>query len=159
MPLNNFGIVVKGLYRSAQPDEQGIKDLAGLGIDTIIRLSHSSEGDLSSAREEELFKPGVLIQDDFPEMFRAGEYMHVKIRAADIKSLLGLNRNILLHCSHGRDRTGLISGAYKIIYCGASYGQVMEDRRIFGTNMILDWSADAADLAILKKLADEQVKQ
>lgn len=162
MPLNNFGVVLittvttpttqekVSVYRSAQPDAVGFKTMAALGIDVDLKLSEDKES--SNDEEKKLFNGQVII-DEFPEMFRTHEYDHV-IKCID--TLIGLitaGKNILIHCSHGRDRTGLISGALKIIYCGCSYDEAQQDRRDYGANAVLDWTADAADLVILKKIA------
>ena len=156
MPLNNFGIVVDGcLYRSAQPDADGIKVLKNLGINTIIRLSHSSEGNVSSDQETALFRPGVLVNDDFPEVFRIDSQSHAEKCTRSIFERVKAGEKVLVHCSHGRDRTGLICGAYKILICKSTYDQVMDDRKTFGANAMLDWSVDAPDLKILKSLATE----
>ncbi|KAL8272082.1 hypothetical protein Esti_004017 [Eimeria stiedai] len=42
---------------------------------------------------------------------------------------------LLVHCHHGRDRTGLLVGAYKLKHLGFSLADVWKDNRAFGMNL------------------------
>ncbi|KAL8450990.1 hypothetical protein Emed_002200 [Eimeria media] len=42
---------------------------------------------------------------------------------------------LLVHCHHGRDRTGLLVGAYKMKHLGFSLADVWKDNRAFGMNL------------------------
>lgn len=44
----------------------------------------------------------------------------------------GKNKIIFIHCSAGMDRTGLVSGSYKMKYLNYSMKQVLEENSRFG---------------------------
>jgi protein tyrosine/serine phosphatase len=159
MPLNNFGVVgtsVRRIYRHAQPDEVGFADLSEIGVATIFKLCE--DGEYPDAKESLLFKKyrpdNEVILYPFPEVFRFGQIDRVKECAKEIYMYAhnGLMA-VSLHCSHGRDRTGLIAGAVKLLYLGAKFAEVEADRKIFGANEFYDLTVDAPDIAILKEIA------
>ena len=110
--LPNLHKVNDDLYRSAQPEEQGMTSAKALGIKTVISL-----------RETELdrnlnVKEGTQLNT-----------VHVpiitwRIKNQDIIKALQVIQDspkpVLVHCRHGADRTGLIVAFYRIIYEGWS---------------------------------------
>ncbi|KAK3360895.1 tyrosine phosphatase family-domain-containing protein [Lasiosphaeria ovina] len=106
----NFGVVVPGVYRSSFPQTEDHLFLKGLKLKTII----------------------TLVQKDFPQGYEAfmcanGIKHHVvdmkgtkkeEIPIATMKTILGLvlgreNHPLLVHCNHGRHRTGCVVGVIR----------------------------------------------
>jgi protein tyrosine/serine phosphatase len=146
VPLNNFGLVTwhpladnhntahVGLYRSAQPDAEGFWDLNFLiGPYVSYRLSDPTEGVSLADETEVLTKIGCRVIHD-P---RLGAGINpdkgvVKTIVKDIQDLYLLGNNVLIHCLHGRERTGLIAAGWKLLYGDAKLADVMADLEAFG---------------------------
>jgi uncharacterized protein (TIGR01244 family) len=105
----NFGKVNEHLYRGAQPDAQGIRNLARLGVKTIIDLRMTN--DLWQAESAAALTSGIT-------------YTNIPMRGfgrpteAQVATLLALIETtpgpIFIHCHHGCDRTGTIIACYRI---------------------------------------------
>lgn len=108
---NLYRIDVK-LYRSEQLTRADAAAVRGLGVKSVVNLRHFRRGGNRSALAgldiELLNKP-----------LRAW-----KITPKEIAETLFLIEKqqqkgaVLIHCYHGADRTGLISGMYRIVYQG-----------------------------------------
>lgn len=125
MPLNNFGACVPGLWRSAQPDEEGMRTLQDIGITTIIKLNTESP-------EEETWcnKAGIkLLQYPLPDVMQSFDEIRTVIEVLRIEMQRGI---VLVHCQFGRDRTGLIIGAWRIVYQGWDVTQADAERKLYG---------------------------
>ncbi|KAK0706983.1 tyrosine phosphatase family-domain-containing protein [Lasiosphaeria miniovina] len=103
----NFGVVVPGVYRSSFPQTEDHLFIKGLKLKTIV----------------------TLVQKDFPQGYEA--FMHAngikhhvvdmkgtkkeEISMTTMKTILRLvlrreNHPLLIHCNHGRHRTGCVVG-------------------------------------------------
>lgn len=137
MPLNNFGIVDSNagvtLYRSAQPDTKGCKDLEVLGVNVVLRLN----GDGWPVDREQVVMPRVQVIADFIPTFSvdAGLIQDI-VRTIDYHMQQG--KSVLVHCAHGRDRTGLVIGAYRLLKNGWTLAQVQGEREAYGVNWLVD---------------------
>jgi len=153
MSLNNFGIQLangKTLSRSAQPDADGFNTLIKLGVQKIIKLNTSSQYPLD--REVQSFAN----TQEIPLNSFDPDEESVRNIALIINSKITAGMNVHIHCSHGRDRTGLVIGAWQILYGGFSLDYVMIDRENYGTNWVSDKTADAKIVAMLKKFSQEK---
>ena len=107
--IGNFGKINDRLYRGAQPDVVGIKNLARLGIKTIINLRMTN--DVWNAEAAEARASGIT-------------YTNVPLKGlgrptdAQVATLLALIETlpapVFIHCEHGCDRTGTIIACYRI---------------------------------------------
>jgi tyrosine-protein phosphatase SIW14 len=147
MPLNNFGIVTKlgqaTLFRSAQPDEDGCKTLSSIGVSHIVRLN---DGDSPTTMMEKQFLGGEVIYIPIPTF--SVNVDTVKEIVAEIAKCLAQVQNILVHCTHGRDRTGLIIGAYRLIYQGWTLEKVNAERELYGVNFLVGIGDHSIELAL-----------
>jgi protein tyrosine/serine phosphatase len=128
MPLKNFGIVVPGrFYRNAQPDEHGFKVLEELGVDMI----HQLNGDSDSQYWHRMLRSR--------NMATFGDFTKDVLEAVEqIQTDLDLGRVIDLHCTHGRDRTGVTAAAWQILKDGRTFEEVEEERLHYGSDVILE---------------------
>lgn len=110
------------IYRSAQPTATGFRNLAKLGVKTVISLRRTI--------------------DDSPLAAGTGlDLIHIKIttrHVADdnsakiVQALRSLRDSqaqgpVLLHCTHGADRTGLICALWRILYQGWSRDEALDE--------------------------------
>lgn len=107
----NFFQVTPRIYRSAQPTAAGFQGLAKMGIETVINLRRRVD-DAPLAKGTDLTT------------------LHIKITtrhitdddgAAIVTALRNLRQAqrqgaVLVHCTHGADRTGLIIALWRMLY-------------------------------------------
>ncbi len=93
------------LYRGAQPEAEGFKELKKLGVKTVLNLraSHS---------DSELLEDAGL------------DYVHIEMQPWDVeydevKQALQIimdesKQPVFVHCKHGADRTGVVIAAWRL---------------------------------------------
>ena len=102
------------LYRSEQPVADDGDTIEKLGIKSVINLRYFDRND----NDTHLKNRGLTLLNRPLRSWR--------IKPEDIAQTLYLIEKqqqqgaVLIHCYHGADRTGLISGMYRIIYQGWS---------------------------------------
>lgn len=138
MPLNNFGIVDvrengAKFFRSAQPDVNGCISLERLGVTCCMRLNEDSE--FTPQTEQEALSGEVFYT---PIQTFSVDIETVKGIVGHIHELLNDGKSIVVHCTHGRDRTGLIVGAYRLMLDGWTLERVHEERQTYGVNLLID---------------------
>jgi len=113
-PLSVAGVpnlykVSEGIYRSAQPTADGIKNLKALGIKTIInlRMFHSDRDEIGKTAVQQ---EDVNMTAWHPEQQDAVQFLKM---VADPDHLPAL-----FHCQHGSDRTGTMCAVYRIAVQG-----------------------------------------
>jgi hypothetical protein len=133
MPLSNFGIVKPGLYRCAQPDADGWRTLNALGVSLALKLSTSDE--YPRDREAREAGPSVQIQESPIDQWKP-ESKVVCGMVSDLVEWISTGA-IVVHCAHGRDRTGLVIGAYRLLADGWTLDQVNAERAVYGVTGII----------------------
>ena len=115
---SNLYKVSDRLYRGAQPDAEGFKELKKLGIKTVLnlRLSHS---------DRKLIEGTDL------------GYVHIKMEAWDaeydeVKQALQIitdksKQPVFVHCKHGSNRTGVVIAAWRLVEDGWTKEQAIEE--------------------------------
>lgn len=108
--LPRFGRVSEKLYRGAQPRKEGFKQLADLGITTVINLRDDDERALV---EEADVKAAGLRYFNVP-FNRRGPPTEAQVD--QVLSLIDDEENgaVFLHCQRGQDRTGMVVALYRI---------------------------------------------
>jgi tyrosine-protein phosphatase SIW14 len=115
--VENFYKINDEIYRSAQPNKKAFKELAGLGIKTILNLrEHHSDKDSDGVAN--------LIMK------------HVEMNASSIndeeviealKIIFNSPKPILIHCQHGSDRTGVICAMFRIVFQNWSKQEAIDE--------------------------------
>ena len=108
--IKNFYQVDAHVYRGAQPTDEGFKNLAKIGVETVIDLRETDE----RARAEE-------------KVVRATGMKYVNVpmtgltppTEAEITRILGIFEDkatgpVFVHCRRGADRTGVVVASYRI---------------------------------------------
>lgn len=110
-PVNLDGVpnlhkISTNLYRSAQPTEQGMKNLKQIGIETIINL-RSFSSDRKELGDTGLGYEHIYMKAWHPERKEVIEFL---------KIVMDKKRSpVLFHCKHGADRTGTMCALYRIV--------------------------------------------
>ncbi|MDO8282230.1 MAG: tyrosine-protein phosphatase [Thermodesulfovibrionia bacterium] len=151
-PVYNFHIVIPGgtdgvgaIYRSGQP--KGDADwcyLEKIGIKTVVKLNKFSS-DADESEELRLAKkhninviPLYMQPEDFPHNLNPWASPDENILKQAIEALeKGNNWPVLVHCSHGKDRTGLVIAAYTVRNKNFCKDTAYAQMRYYGTNPLL----------------------
>lgn len=110
--LPNFHKVNETLYRGGQPSEEGIEQLAKMGIKTIINFRDT---DGKVRREQQLAEANGM------KFFNPHLSNWFASKDDDINKILEIiqnpeNQPVFIHCKRGADRTGTVVAAYRMKY-------------------------------------------
>jgi protein tyrosine/serine phosphatase len=141
--LNNFGwvdaLVLDGktanLFRCAQPDTLGFQTLEALGVKVVVKLNDTKE--FPDTLERELYH-GEISFLDLPRLFEVPPKDKLTGIVELIHDYLAQGKSVLVHCTHGIDRTGLVIGAYRIIHQNWSMDEVLAERKAYGVTLLHD---------------------
>lgn len=132
MAIGNLELVEErdgwALYRCGQPDEDGFRELLRLGVKAIVKLD--ATGEFSDTEEARLFAPGTV--DFLPLTTRNLDSDSAREAVRRIQRLTEARMRVAVHCSNGRDRTGFVVAAWRILVCGWSVERADEERRRVG---------------------------
>jgi protein tyrosine/serine phosphatase len=123
--IKNFGQMDDRFYRGAQPTAQDIKDLAALGIKTIVDLRDDAK-DFEKSEAEALGMRYVNIpmsDSKYPKQENIEEFLKLTNDPATGK--------FYVHCAGGRHRTGVMGAVYRYNYYGWNYDQVYKEMKDF----------------------------
>lgn len=130
--IKNFGCVNKNLYRGAQPERGELKQLAEVGIKTIINLRGEDERTRSEQVEAEslgLRYFGVPM----PGLTRPSDE-----QMSGVLAILDAHENwpVFIHCKRGSDRTGTVIACYRISREGWTSSQAIAEAKRFGMSWV-----------------------
>lgn len=117
----NLAEVDPGVYRSGQPTTpEAWSYLRSLGIEKVVKLNFDTEGSDQGAIDVGMEVVNIPIpprDDQVTSVFEPPETAKV----LDAVRILGEGKPghaVLVHCSHGQDRTGIVVGAYRVLHDG-----------------------------------------
>ena len=136
--LPNFHQISENFYRGGQPTEEGIKQLACLGIKTIISFRDTQEKVL---REKKFAEENSL---NFLNL-RLSNWFASK--DSEINSILEIiqnpeNQPVFIHCKRGADRTGTVVAAYRMKFENWTAEEANREAKKFGLGWSLVWMKD-----------------
>lgn len=130
--LSNFRQVSPDLYRGAQPDRRGMKELERIGIKTVINLRklHTDRDEMegTSLRSEHIPMTAM-----FPENAQVVRFLRIVAKKE--------NGPFFVHCLHGSDRTGTMVAFYRIVFQGWTKKRAIAEMTEGGFGFHKIWSA------------------
>ncbi len=103
--LPNLYKVSDRVYRSAQPDKEGMRAAEAMGIRTVLSL-RSGDGDAELAEGTSLMLRHVSMRAWNPNFEDAVNALKIVMYAPG---------PVLVHCYHGADRTGMVVALYRMV--------------------------------------------
>lgn len=105
---HNFGIVIPGIYRSSYPKLEDFDYIKGLGLKTIVTLV--KKDDLDHDLESFVTRQGIN-QIVFNMKGTKKQAIPLKTMQSILSVVLDKeNYPLLIHCNHGKHRTGCVVG-------------------------------------------------
>jgi tyrosine-protein phosphatase SIW14 len=132
MPISNFGIVNDSIFRSGQPsDQKAIADLYAIGCRAILKLNSDTEYE---AETEWCHATNMaIIQMPIPTLVNSTETIKtIAEKLLETGLRMPHATRVLVHCTHGRDRTGLVVAAYRIMFEKWTVEQANAERKRYG---------------------------
>ena len=128
--LKNLNRVTPQLFRSAQPDAAGMREIEKLGVRTVIDLRDLND-DKDEARGTKLRLHRVKM-----------DTWHIEDE--DIVRVLAMLRRkkdgpFLVHCHHGSDRTGVVCAMVRIVEQGWSREEAIRELKDGGFGFHSMW--------------------
>ncbi|HEV7744748.1 MAG TPA: tyrosine-protein phosphatase [Pyrinomonadaceae bacterium] len=123
--IKNFGQMDGRFYRGAQPKENDYKDLAALGIKTVIDLTDDPKPYERSAVEAlgMTYVNIPMVERKYPTEEATRMFLKVASDPATGK--------FYLHCAGGRHRTGAMGAVYRYQFYDWNYEQVYAEMKKF----------------------------
>jgi protein tyrosine/serine phosphatase len=123
--IKNFGQLDERFYRGAQPKEQDYKDLAALGIKTVIDLTADPKPYERSTVESLGMKyiNIPMIERKYPTEEATKMFLKVATDPSTGK--------FFVHCAGGRHRTGAMGAVYRYQFYDWNFEQVYAEMKKF----------------------------
>ena len=136
--LPNFHQINETFYRGGQPTAEGIKELARLGIKTIINFRDTQEKVL---REKLIAESEGLrfINLRLSNWFKAKDF---EIEAILQEILKPENQPVFIHCKRGADRTGTVAAIYRMRFQGWTAEEANQEAKKHGIGWWQVWMKD-----------------
>ncbi|HEU5236025.1 MAG TPA: tyrosine-protein phosphatase [Pyrinomonadaceae bacterium] len=121
--IKNFGQMDSRFYRGAQPEKKDYKDLAALGINTVIDLREDPE-----PYERPLVESLGMKYVNIPMMGR--KYPTTEATESFLKTVNDpTTGKFFVHCAGGRHRTGAMGAVYRFQFYDWNFDQVYKEMK------------------------------
>lgn len=134
--LPNLHLVEDGLYRGAQPLSEGFRELAAMGVRTVVNL-RASHSDLPVIRAAGLDGAAFALVEIPSRAFAMREDRVIEALAVLVDPA---RRPVFVHCAHGADRTGVVIAAYRVVAQGWSKDEAIREMTEGGYGFHAIWS-------------------
>ncbi len=123
--IGNFGKINDNYYRGAQPKGTDFRDLAALGVKTVIDLQADGPSNEAGA-----------VKADGMNFVRIGMTTTKAPTDAQIEQFFDIvsnpaNQPVYVHCAGGRHRTGTMTALYRMTYDGWTAAQAYNEMKQF----------------------------
>jgi hypothetical protein len=151
-PVFNFHIIMPGeadgsaaVYRSGQPQgDAQWSYLNKLGIKTVVKLNEFNDKvdeaeELRLAKKYNINVKRIYMQpEDFPHNWNLWAHPKHEVLMQAVKVLENRdNLPALVHCSHGKDRTGLVAAVYSVRNKKLCKDAALNEMEYYGTSPML----------------------
>jgi tyrosine-protein phosphatase SIW14 len=110
--IKNFGRINENYFRGAQPEDRDYRDLAALGVKTVIDLNadgpDEERGQVERAGMK--FHRIPMTTSNRPSQFAVTQFLKLVNDPA--------NQPVFVHCHGGRHRTGVMTAVYRMTQDG-----------------------------------------
>lgn len=135
--IPNLVQVKEGLWRSGQPTTiEQWRYLKDLGITRVVKLNAVSEGSDDGAIAVGMTVHVLSIQPegdkDIIDNILNTFVQPDPARLVEIETAIELGGGVLIHCTHGQDRTGLVIGRYRVLHDGWSKDAAYDEMIKYG---------------------------
>lgn len=121
--IKNFGQMNERFYRGAQPKPEDYKDLAALGINTVIDLRNDAESYAKTAAEAAGLKyVNIPLSDSHAP---TDEHIAAFLKLVDDPG----TGHFYVHCAGGRHRTGMMGAVYRMNHDGWNFDQAYKEMK------------------------------
>ena len=134
--LPNLCLVEDGLYRGAQPLPEGFRELAAMGVKTVVNL-RAGHSDLPVIRAAGLGATSFALVEIPTRTFAVREDQVIEALAVLADPA---RRPVFVHCAHGADRTGVVIAAYRVVAQGWSKVEAIREMAEGGYGFHTIWS-------------------
>jgi protein tyrosine/serine phosphatase len=123
--IDNFGVINDGYYRGAQPKGDDYRDLAALGVKTVIDLTKDGRDDEQGFVEAAgmKFHRIPMTTTDRPSDEAIAEFLSMVNDPA--------NQPVYVHCQGGRHRTGTMTAVYRMTQDHWTAAQAYDEMKQF----------------------------
>jgi protein tyrosine/serine phosphatase len=121
--IGNFGKINDRYFRGSQPKGSDYKDLAALGVKTVIDLQKdgpSNESTLVTAAGMKFFRIGMTTSNA-PTDVQVAQFFEIVNDPA--------NQPVYVHCAGGRHRTGTMTALYRMTFDGWNAAQAYNEMK------------------------------
>lgn len=130
--LDNFARIAPGVYRGAQPTDEGFRWLKAHGFKTVINLRswHSERSKVEALGMKAVAMPMVagIFGSEAPKESQVREFFRLVLDPA--------NQPVYFHCAHGKDRTGTMGALYRMEVDGWTADEAIAEMDAFGYHRI-----------------------
>ena len=124
--MTKFAEVTPQIYRGSQPNSEAFKKLADMGINIVI--------DLRGSRDGERKKVEALGMQYLPMQWRCF-HPRDEVFASFLQLLRDHpDKKVFVHCRVGNDRTGMMVATYRMAEQGWTALEAENEMKAFGTN-------------------------
>lgn len=127
--LPNFQKVDNQVYRGGQPTSDGFKNLAKLGIKTVVDLRLIGE---HSQAEEQKIVTGLGMRYVSIPMHGMATPDDKQVAAVQALFADTASGPVFVHCKRGADRTGMVVAVYRISHDRWENKRALEEARDYG---------------------------
>jgi len=130
--LPNFQKVDDHVYRGAQPSDNGFKDLAQLGVKTVVDLRDI--GEHSQAGEQKVVTDLGMRYVSIP---MHGMSTPKDDQVAAVQALFNDTASgpVFVHCKRGADRTGMVVAVYRISHDQWDNKKALTEAKSYGMSI------------------------
>lgn len=124
--IDNFGCINEKFYRGAQPKSGDYRNLAAMGVKTIIDLQQDGERNeqqMVEAAGMKFYRIG-LSDKSWPSPDKAEQFMKIVNDPA--------SQPVFIHCHGGRHRAGIMTAIYRMHHDGWSAERAYAEMKQYG---------------------------
>jgi protein tyrosine phosphatase (PTP) superfamily phosphohydrolase (DUF442 family) len=128
--VSNFGEITPHLFRGGQPKLAGYEHLKQMGIDIVVDLRLSGEGN----EEKDVNKAGMK----FVSLKWHCMFPHDEVFAKFLELMRdNPDKKIFVHCRYGDDRTGMMIAAYRMAIQAWTPEEARKEMEKFGFHRLV----------------------